>query len=327
MPLISSDEYSPATLLRWGHANTMYPTLFRKVRGLTHRRERIDTPDDDFLDVDWSYAGETPAARVAIILHGLEGDSKRSYMRGMTRAMNRRGWDVCAMNMRGCSGESNRKIYAYHSGKTDDLDVVVRHVVDHHRYTSIALVGFSLGGNQVLKYLGETGADLDPRIRAGFAASVLVDLGSGSRNLERASNALYMAYFMKMLREKVRDKKARFPGQVDDAGLRWIRTFAEFDGRYTAPWHGFESAEDYWERASCKHWLRDIRVPTYLLNSQDDPFMTPESYPYGAAEDNPEFNLEVSRWGGHVGFVDFNADDEYYSEYRAGTFLNETVPA
>jgi uncharacterized protein len=327
MPLIPSDEYAPAIALRWGHANTMYPTLFRKVRGLMHERERIETADADFIDVDWSRPGSKPSGRVAIVLHGLEGDSKRSYMLGMTRALNRRGWDVCAMNMRGCSGESNRRIYAYHSGKTDDLDTVVRHVVDHHRYENIALVGFSLGGNQVLKYLGESGADLDPRVRAGFAASVLVDLGSGSRNLERASNALYMAYFMKMLRRKVREKKARFPGEVDDRGLRWIRTFAEFDGRYTAPWHGFESAEDYWERASCKHWLRDIRVPTYLLNSADDPFMTEESYPRGAAEDNPEFSLEVPDWGGHVGFVDFNDRSEYYSERRAGEFLGEVVPA
>jgi uncharacterized protein len=326
VPLIPSTDYAPPLALRWGHANTMYPTLFRKVRGLRHRRERIETDDGDFIDVDWSMAGSSPAHRAAIVLHGLEGDAKRSYMLGMTRALNRRGWDVCAMNMRGCSGEQNRQIYSYHSGKTDDLDAVVRHIVDRHAYPALALVGFSLGGNQVLKYLGESGADLDPRIRAGFAASVLVDLGSGSRKLERASNALYMAYFMHMLRQKIRDKKARFPDQVDDVGLRWIRTFAEFDGRYTAPWHGFESAEDYWERASCKHWLRDIRVPTYLLNSADDPFMTPESYPLAAADDNPEFHLEIPRWGGHVGFVDFSRDGEYYAEYRAGSFLDSVVP-
>jgi len=327
LPLIQSTDYRPPGLLRWGHANTMYPTLFRKVHGLSHTRERIDTPDGDFIDVDWSRPGADRAQRVAVLIHGLEGDSRRSYMLGMTRALNRRGWDVCAMNMRGCSGEPNRRLYAYHSGKTDDLDAVVRRLVDVHGYAAIALVGFSLGGNQVLKYLGESGADLDPRVRAGFAASVLVDLGSGSRNLARASNSLYMAYFMRMLRRKVREKKLCYPDEIDERGLAWVRTFAQFDGRYTAPWHGFESAEDYWERASCKHWLRDIRVPTYLLNAADDPFMTPESYPLAAADDNPEFSLEIPHWGGHVGFVDLNDAGEYYSEQRAGAFLESAVPA
>lgn len=320
MPLIPSKAYRPPLPLRWGHANTIYPTLFRRPPTIAYQRERIATPDDDFLDLDHARVG---AERAAIVLHGLEGDAQRHYMRGMTAALNRRGWDAVGMNMRGCSGEPNRQVYAYHSGKTDDLGVVVDQVLASGRYRQLALVGFSLGGNQVLKYLGEQGRALDPRVVAGVGISVLVDLASGSRNLARRSNAHYMRYFMRMLHEKVRTKKAMFPELVDDEGIEGIRSFAEFDGRYTAPWHGFASAEDYWDKASCKHHLGDIQVPALLLNAADDPFMTPESYPLAAAEDNPDLTLEIPRWGGHVGFARFRG--EYYSEQRAGEFLAQVA--
>lgn len=281
-------------------------------------RERIDTPDGDFLDLDWS---ETGAARLAVVSHGLEGDSQRSYVRGMVRACNRAGWDALAWNMRGCSEEPNRQMGAYHSGRTEDLEAVVQYAFEKHRYEQLALIGFSLGGNLTLKYLGERGTAVDDRICGAVAFSVPCDLQAGAEHLARWSNRLYMKRFLRALRARVRTKVALFPGQLDDDGLDDIRTFREFDGRYVAPLHGFSSAEDYWQRCSCKPLLRNITCPTLLINAADDPFLPAACYPEYEADRNNNFFLEIPRYGGHVGFVSFNAQHLYWSEQQATAFL------
>ena len=312
--MLDLPPYTPARPLRSGHLQTILPSLFRRVEGVAYQRERLELADGDFLDLDWLRRPEREAP-VAAIAHGLEGSSERAYVRGMARALHAQGWTVVAWNLRGCSGEPNRLLRTYHSGVSDDLDAVVSHVLDRGA-RQLAVVGFSLGGNVTLKWLGEQGDRADPRLVAGVGISVPVDLAGSARVMERRSRRVYMLRFLRSLAGKVTDKAARFPGDVELADLGRMRTFAEFDGRYTAPLHGFASAEDYWARASALPLLPAIRVPTLLVNALDDPFLSPSCYPSGIADANPHLTLLTPRWGGHVGFM-----------APGGTFWSEAVTA
>ena len=314
--------YRPPRPLRNGHVQSVLPTLFRTVGGVAYRRERIDLPDGDFLDLDW--AGPAGSPRVAVVAHGLEGSTDRAYVRGMARALARRGWAVCAWNLRGCSGEPNRLARTYHSGVSDDLDAVVRRVLDRPAPGSsgeggaeaVGLVGFSLGGNVTLKWLGERGGAVDPRVVGAVGISVPVDLGSAAVIMEHWSRRVYMARFLRSLRAKVEEKAGRFDGVPDPAPLRAMRSFREFDGHVTAPLHGFDSADDYWTRSSAKPLLEHVRVPTLLVQALDDPFLSPSCYPREEAARNPALTLLTPSHGGHVGFVE-----------RGGEFWSETVTA
>ena len=312
MPLVPTSSYRPPLGFANPHLQTIWAGRLRRVEGPGYVRERIATPDDDFLDLDWSRVG---ADRAVVISHGLEGSADRAYVRGMAKALNRHGWDALAWNLRGCSGEPNRQLRLYHSGATDDLDTVVQYALG--RYATVALVGFSLGGNMTLKYLGERGVDA-PVARA-VAFSVPVDLAASSVALARWENAVYMRYFLRSLRGKVRAKAQQFPNAVDTGGLRALRDFQGFDDRYTAPLHGFTDAADYWARASSRPFLSAIRVPTLLVNAADDPFLASACYPRDEAEASGHLWLEVPARGGHVGFVSRGA--AYWSETRAAEFL------
>jgi predicted alpha/beta-fold hydrolase len=314
MPHLES-SYRPPRGFTNGHLQTVFPALFRSVPVTTHRRERIDTPDGDFLDLDWNTDNRSP--RLAILSHGLEGDSRNTYIQGLARALLRRGWDILAWNFRGCSGEPNRNLRSYHSGAIDDLHTVVTHAAKSHR--KIALAGFSLGGNMTLKYL----PDAHPQVIGGVAFSVPCDLASSALKLESLANRIYMHRFLKSLRGKIRGKMQQFPGRIHDAGLATMRTFREFDGAYTAPIHGFASADDYWTRASCGPGLSRIALPTLLVNAQDDPFLPAACFPIEAAKESKYFHLETPANGGHVGFISFNSEKEYWSERRAADFLEE----
>ena len=311
--------YNPPLLFRSAHLQTIYPTVYRKVPLVTAKRERIDTPDGDFLDLDWST--EQDGNRLVVITHGLEGHARGHYCQGMAQALQRAGWDVLAWNFRGCSGEPNQKLRSYHSGATEELQIVLDHVFSETDYESIVLVGFSLGGNLMLKYLGDRGAQIDSRIKGAVALSVPCDLASSAKKLEHWQNRIYMKRFMGTLRTKVREKAERFPDQISTAGLDRMRTFAEFDDTYTGPIHGFQGAEDYWAQSSCLNSLKHIATPTLLISALDDPFLTPECFPIEAAKENKYFHLETPKHGGHLGFVEFNDAGEYWSERRAVNFL------
>lgn len=298
---------------------TIYPALYRKIPVITLERERIHTPDGDFLDLDWDTSNH--AARLAIISHGLEGDSSNHYVQGMAAALHRAGWDILAWNFRSCSGETNRLLHSYHCGATEDLQTIISHALKTGRYGHLSLVGFSLGGNMTLKYLGDLGTDVDPRICGAVAFSVPCDLASSSVALESFANRIYMTRFLADLRKKIRLKMAMFPGQLHDEGLDKMRTFREFDHAYTAPLHGFESGVEYWRLASSKPVLPRIAIPTLLVNARNDPFLAPPCFPEEAARINPNFHFEAPRSGGHVGFVSFNARSEYWSETRAVEFI------
>lgn len=315
MPLIATSTYRSPVWMRGAHIQTIHPALFRRVAPVTTRKERLELEDGDFLDLEW--AGGS-AKRLAILSHGLEGSSQANYIQAMARALVKRGWDVLAWSYRGCSQEPNRLPAFYHSGKTADLEIVIRHALGVHPAEGIDLIGFSLGGNLTLKYIGERGNNIHPKILRAVAFSAPCDLACCAASLEHPSNAIYMARFMKSLRAKVTEKQGRYPEEFDLTGLKQMRTFAEFDGRFTAPLNGFRDAEDYWKCSSSRPFLSSIKVPTLLVNAQNDPFLGPSCYPREEAEASANLHLEIPAQGGHVGF---GAGHEYWSERRAAEFL------
>ena len=322
MPIIHPSSYQPPPLMTNGHLQTVLPSLLRRVNGITYQRERIATPDDDFIDLDWSRCG---CHHLVLICHGLEGNSQAAYMRGMVRACNQNGWDAVAYNYRGCSGQINRQLRAYHSGATDDLSIVHRHVTRQNAYRSIGLVGFSLGGNLVLKYLGENGTALASECGWAAAVSVPCDLKASARQLDRPTNAVYNWRFLRTLTYKARWKARRYPGQIDATRLGSVRTLKAFDDMFTAPVHGFRDAEDYWHRCSSLRFLRTIRVPTLLLNALNDPFLDQSCFPYRAARKSAHLYLETPRFGGHVGFLPRHLQGPFWHEARIVDFAKTRI--
>jgi predicted alpha/beta-fold hydrolase len=315
MPLIEKSTYRPPAWLRGGHMQTIHPALFRKVAPVTTRCERLELDDGDFLDLEWTGGG---SPRLAILCHGLEGGPRAAYMQGMARALAARGWDVLAWAFRGCGAEPNRLASFYHSGKTEDLDAVVRHAARVHPAEKIDLLGFSLGGNLALKYIGEREREIHPKLHRAVAFSVPCELACSSAKLSEWHNRIYMERFLRTLRAKVREKHPRFPAELDISGLESMRTFTEFDGRFTAPLHGFADAEDYWKRSSCRQFLPGIAIPALLVTAANDPILGPACYPRGEAEQSAALHLEIPPEGGHVGF---GTGREYWSETRAAEFL------
>ena len=313
MPIVSSSYRAPA-FLPGGHAQTIYPALFRRVPQVTRRRERLELSDGDFLDLDWAEQGRE---RLVILSHGLEANSKATYIQGMATALQRKGWDVLAWNYRGCSGEPNRLLPFYHSGATEDLHHVVTHALKVHPAARVDLVGFSLGGNLTLKYLGER--EVSPRLHRAVAFSVPCDLACSSIRLSATANRPYMDRFLRCLRAKLVAKKPHFPDQIDLEGIGKIRNFRQFDDRFTAPLHGFRDAADYWARSSSRPFFPRITIPALLVNAGNDPFLGPGCYPHAEAEKSDLFHFEMPDDGGHVGFS--SGGGEYWSERRAVEFL------
>jgi predicted alpha/beta-fold hydrolase len=327
MPVLSPSAYDPGFFLTNGHLQTVYPVLFRPMPPTRPQRERIETPDNDCIDLDWHARDpeSNGGRRLAVVLHGLEGHSRRKYVAGMARALTTRGWDVVALNFRGCGeGGMNRHLSFYHSGFTEDLHTVLGHALDRFPAAETALIGFSIGGNKVLKYLGEAPDRVPRQVKAAVAVSVPCDLAACSDVLGQPSNRIYEVYFLRSLRAKIRAKHAEVGHRLDVRGLERIRTRRGFDDRYTAPMFGFDDALDYYRRASCGPYLSAIEVPTLILNAADDPFLSPDCYPRAAAEANRHLCLEIPRTGGHVGFVMRGGRNEYFSETRTAAFLNDT---
>lgn len=323
MPLVERSSYKHPFWLSNPHIQTVYPTLRRKLPDVPYQREALTLSDGDFLDLDWLQHPDNN--RLVVMAHGLEGNTHRIYMRGMARFFFKAGWDVLAWNCRGCGGRPNRLLKYYHSGCSEDLAEVVGRALDEPRYSAIALMGFSMGGNITLKYIGEQAEGIDPRIVGGVTFSVPCDLTSSSYELSKPHNYFYLHRFLKMLHQKVRLKMPLFPGQIDDLGYNKIKSFKDFDDRYTAPLHGFRDAEDYWTKSSCKPYIPRIRVPVLLVTAQDDPFLPPACYPVDEAAGSDFFYLETPEKGGHTGFVSKNDIGVYWSEQRALSFLETLV--
>jgi predicted alpha/beta-fold hydrolase len=326
MPFVANTRYQPPFYLFNGHLQTIVPSLWRTVPEVVYQRERLELPDGDFLNLDWSrLPAHRPTDGLAIVSHGLEGDASRPYVRGMVRALNSAGFDALAWNYRSCGGEMNRLLRSYHLGDTEDLDRVLCHALATGRYRRAFLLGFSAGGNVTLKYLGEDAARVPAEVQRAAVFSVPTDLKASSVHIGRRENQVYMRRFLKSLRLKVRAKAELLPGQVDLAGIEELRNFVDFDNRYTAPMHGFDSADTYYQYASSGRYLAGIRVPTLLVNAQNDPFLPASCYPREVAANSAYVFLETPPDGGHVGFAE--SSGEYYSERRAVAFLTAEIPA
>jgi len=312
-------RYHPSWWLKNGHLQSIYPSVFRKLDDHFFVKERIDTSDGDFIDLDWARSGNK---RLLILTHGLEGHSRRPYMLGMANTALQHQWDVLAWNFRSCSGEPNRHLSSYHSGATLDLSTVIDYA-QSKSYEEIALVGFSIGGNKTLIHLGKSNARLSKKILGAVVFSVPCDLKTSSVQLAEPRNRIYMKNFLSSLKQKLKAKQRLYPDEIDLKGFSKIKNFHDFDGRYTAPMNGFDSAEDYWQRSSSKQYIEKITIPTLMVSAKDDPFLTPECYPREIVENNPKVMLEIPEFGGHVGFMSFNRKNRYWSEQRAIDFLGE----
>ncbi|MEL7003591.1 MAG: alpha/beta fold hydrolase [Bacteroidota bacterium] len=313
--------YQPPKIYFNGHIETILPALLRKVNEVDYRRERITTKDGDFLDIDWL---KNDSKTAVIISHGLEGDSQRPYIKGMARAFSNEEFDVLAWNYRGCSGEMNRKLRFYHSGATDDLQEVVDHAL-RLGYERIFLIGFSLGGNITLKYLGEQGSNIHSRINGAVAFSVPLNLHSSCITISQPSNFIYSKRFLINLKDKIRSKAEIMPEELDTTKLNEIKTLIAFDDNYTAPIHGFKSAIHYYESCSSLHFLNDIKIPTLVVNALNDPFLSDDCYPEQEMRQHQYVTLETPLRGGHVGFTSFNPEKMYWSELRALAFVRELI--
>lgn len=280
----------------------------------------MNTSDGDFIDLDWWKTGEDRGRPVVILCHGLEGNSRRQYMEGMARAFHDQGWNVVAVNYRGCSGEPNLKVASYHSGATADLREILDHV-DSLNFPVRALVGFSLGGNLILKYLGENPDVVLPHLQAAVVFSVPVDLSDSLVQLLKFSNRVYERRFRRKLLAKMKEKARLFPGQVDEAMLRKVRTLWDFDEHFTGPINGFEGAEDYYQKCSSRQFLPAINLPTLLISAKDDPFLGSRCYPHQEAGGSADFHLATPEYGGHVGFT--MPGDLYWSEKQAVAFVEQ----
>ncbi|MCU0359048.1 MAG: alpha/beta fold hydrolase [Cyclobacteriaceae bacterium] len=312
----SSLHYSPPPLLFNGHLETIFPALARRVAIAPYQRERITTPDDDFLDLDWLKQGSD---KLVVLSHGLEGNTTRAYVKGMARAVFGKGYDVVAWNYRGCSGEMNRQLRFYHSGATDDLDTVLQHINQKTAYREIVLIGFSLGGNMTLKYLGEERLRPNNIIKA-IVFSVPLDLHASCIQISKRENWLYAKRFLKSLKKKVADKAAHRK-ELDTRGLSRIKTLMDFDNYFTGPLHGFQDAIDYYTRCSAIRFISNITVPALVVNALNDPFLSRECFPTDMLQNHPYVKLETPENGGHVGFTQFNGNGLYWSEVRTLAFL------
>lgn len=317
MPLIPSN-YKPPFPFRNGHFSTIYAGMFRKVNGLTQKRERLELSDGDFLDLDWSES-KSPTNKVVILIHGLEGNAQRHYIIGSAKKINQNTIDACAINLRGCSGEQNRLYRTYHSGATKDLEEVIQHILATKSYTNIYLMGYSLGGNLVLKYLGER--DKIPiEVKAAVGVSVPCSLKSACDELLKSKNTLYSQRFKKHLLAKLNEKRLLFPKTISEADIKSINTLKDFDDVYTSQAHGFKDALDYYEKCNCLQFLPNISIPSLILNAKNDSFLGEACYPFSQALENPNLYLEVPDFGGHVGF--WGRKNISYAEKRGVEFLN-----
>jgi len=314
MPIIES-TYKPPFQFKNGFLATVYSGLVRKIE-LKQQRERIDTKDGDFLDLDWSYAeGKTDS--VIILLHGLEGHAKRPYLTGAAKLFNENGIDASCVNFRGCSGEPNRFYHSYHSGATDDLDDVIQHCVKKG-YSKIYIKGISLGGNITLKYLGEE-REIPSQVKAGIAISVPCSLSGSADELHKMKNRAFAIRFRRHLLDKLKIKQTQFPYKLNDKAINSIKTLREFDDFYTAPAHGFKDSADYYDKCSSLQFLKNIKTPSLIINALNDSFLSADCYPVKDAKSNPHLHLEMPKYGGHVGFI-LNKGI-YYNEQRALEFV------
>lgn len=314
------NQFKPAWWLPNSHLQTLWPAICRRsVKNLPLERERLELPDGDFIDLDW--LGRNEKGPLVLILHGLEGSIESHYAKGMLQTLSQRGWRGVFMHFRGCSGEPNRLPRGYHSGETGDVKYVTKVLLDRDPNIQLAAIGVSLGGNVLLKWLGETGQK-NP-LKAAIAISVPFELHKAAARVQHGFSKFYQWYFIKCLRDRLSQKFTR-SSPVDLSPIYSVRTMYDFDDKITAPLHGFSSVDDYYTRASSRQYLRTINVPTLILHAKDDPLMSEDVIPE-PRELSSAVQLEITETGGHVGFVmgKYPWRPEYWLEKRVPDFLSK----
>ena len=325
MSVLKKSDLIPPFWLPSGHLQTIYPALFRKINGVFYQRERIITPDNDFLDLDWSISERKSEKnkKLVILSHGLEGNSTRQYILGMVSLLNKNGYDCLAWNYRSCSGEMNATSRFYHSGATEDLELVISHAVKNG-YTEIDLMGFSLGGNLTLKYLGEAAESIHSNIKKAIVFSVPMDLKACSLSIIKAENRIYMHRFLKTLKPKIDEKSRLFPNEINSKDYQHVKTLYDFDHIFTAPLHGFDGADHYYDQCSSMHFIQNISIPTLIVHALNDPIVPYSSLPLDLVSSLSHVNFEITKHGGHCGFRPAVLSNEYYwSENRALEFITD----
>lgn len=321
--------YRPAWWVPGPHLRTLWGRIVRRPLALAHRTERWTTDDDDLLEIRRldPPADAPPETPRLVVFHGLEGGMHSHYVANFFSEAHRRGWGMDLVLFRGCNGQGNRARRFYHSGETSDAAFAITRIAAERPHAPVVLAGVSLGGNVLLKYLGERGRDLPPNVRAAAAISVPYDLARGSRHISQGFSRVYERHFVKSLKAKVLAKLDRYPDLADRARVERIRTLWEFDDVVTAPVHGFRDAADYYARSSSIGFLRGIRVPTLLFSAEDDPFLPRAVLDEvrTIARDNACLTIDFVQHGGHVGFVSGAVPwrPHWYGEWRALEFLAE----
>lgn len=320
MPVVPS-SFIPSLPFKNPHFNTLYRGLFSKEK-TSYNRKRITTWDNDFIDVDFSVIGSDS---LVILIHGLEGSSASNYMITSTNQLNLNGFDTVCMNLRGCSGSDNLLLTTYHSGKTDDVDFIINHILKHYNYENIILCGFSLGGNITLKYLGEYDT-IPPQVKGGIAVSVPIDLTTSQAELSKPKNKIYMIEFLRTMKLKILQKSLNHPDfELDKKALLKATKFHHIEKLFIVPLFGFKSSEDYWKKASCKPYINKIKHKSLLINAKDDTFLSPACYPYEIAKNSDLFHLATPEYGGHIGFLSKINDKGYWLENQIINFIKNCL--
>ena len=318
-----TSSFSPAWWLRGAHRQTFWGKFFRRLDVHDTRIERLETPDGDFLDLH--HLDATPGAPILVLLHGLEGSVRSHYIQGLLAKAKKRGWRAAVLIFRSCGGEPNRTRRSYHSGETTDITFALTHLESAFPLVPIVLAGVSLGGNVLLKFLGEQGSSISRRIKAAAAVSVPYDLARSSRHIDKGFARVYQWNFLRSLRRKAQAKLERFPDLASRDALERATTMFAFDDCFTAPVHGFENARDYYAKSSSINWLETISINTLLLSAVDDPFLPSQVLDQARdrAANNSHLTVEFPPHGGHVGFVGGRnpLSPTYYLEKRVSEFL------
>lgn len=318
MPVLEAPVFKPPFWQWNGHLQSILPSIFRSVHFRYVRRERLELVDGDFIDLDWSSA-EKIHNKLVIITHGLEGDSTRHYVTGVAKLFTQNGYDALGWNCRSCSGELNRLPRFYHHGDAGDLRKVIEHAVTQYGYEQIVLVGFSMGGSLTLRAVAEFPSDVLPQVKATISFSVPCSLRGSVDALSIKENRMYLNRFLRKLGKKIKAKAIIFPEQINAEGYDSIKTFIEFDNRYTCPLHGFSNAYEFYEKASVGPILHQIQIPSLIVQAQNDPFLLPNCMPIDVAKTNKALYLEMPAMGGHCGFRE--SGKEYsWAETRALAF-------
>jgi len=311
----------PQILFKSGHFQTIYSFAVKRKLTIQLEEEVISTPDGDHLDLFWK---KQNSKQLIILTHGLEGHAKQPYMLGMANKFYKDGSDVLAWNLRGCGKKQNKTKELYHGGVINDLSTVINHALKNSSYESISLIGFSLGANITLRYLGDKNIKKPKEITTAVAISAPCDLSASTKNLDKNFNKVYSKFFLKELKTKLLQKPVSLK-HLDLKVVNSIKGLDEFNDKVTAPLHNFIDGDDYYKNCSSLHVLDFIETPTLILNSLDDPFLHGSCYPYEKAKTNDYIQLDTPKYGGHVGFFD-SRTGLYFSESKAHHFVKKWSP-